>query len=124
MKSLLFMLMCLSLCLLLIPVGSARATEGLAGAWRSDYEGWEEVCTMVLDAASNCVLCHTAVPELNPYGQDIFDFGFGWFGLEPEDSDGDGRSNGDEIRIDCSLPGDPVSPNKTTSWSRIKALYN
>jgi hypothetical protein len=117
-------MLCLSLCLQLILLGSAQATEALAGAWRSDYEGWEEVCTKVLDAATNCILCHTEVPGLNPYGQDIFDFGFGWFALEWEDSDGDGRLSGDEIRLDCTLPGDATSPDEPTSWSRIKALYN
>jgi len=117
-------LLCLSLCLLLVPIGSAQATEGLAAAWRSDYEGWEDVCLTVLEAASNCFLCHSEGSDLNPYGQDILDFGFGWFGLEPEDSDGDGRSNGDEIRIDCTLPGDATSPNESTSWSHVKALFN
>lgn len=124
MKKPLLVMMCLSLCLQMVPMGSAQATEALSGAWRSDYESWEEVCTMVLDAATNCILCHTEVPELNPYGQDVVDFGFGWFGLEWDDSDGDGRLNGDEIRLDCTLPGDAASPNETTTWSRIKTLYN
>lgn len=104
-----------------LPPGTVRATQGMATTWQSDYA--ETACAMVLAAAADCSLCHTAVPALNPYGQDVFDFGFGWFVIEPRDSDGDGRTNREEITIDCSLPGDATSPLEATSWSRIRALY-
>jgi hypothetical protein len=113
--------MCLSLCMLLLPLSSARANEGIAGIWQLDYA--DVACSMLLEAAADCSLCHTSVPEVNPYGQEIADAGFGWFVVEPLDSDGDGRTNGEEIYIDCTLPGDAISPTETTSLSHIKALY-
>ena len=121
MRKPLSVLVCLSFCLLLLPCGSSRATGGLATAWQNDYAA---VCTLLLDAAEDCSLCHTTVPALNPYGQDILDFGFAWFVLEGADSDDDGRTNGDEIYSDCTLPGDAASPTETASWSLIKTLYS
>ncbi len=112
----------MSLCLLLLPCGSVRATTGIASVWQTDYAA--DTCSMLLGAAADCSLCHTNIPDLNPYGQDIADNGFGWFGIEPLDSDGDGRTNGEEIRSDCTLPGDVTSPNATTNWSLIKRLYS
>jgi len=122
MRKPLFLLMCLSLCLLLLPYGSARATPGISSTWQLDYA--DVACSMLLDAAANCSLCHTSPSTRNPYGQDIADNGFGWFGIEPLDSDGDGRTNGEEIYNDCTLPGDAASPTEMTTWSRIKALYS
>jgi len=122
MRKSLSVLMCLCLCLLLLPFGSARATEGLSEAWQLDYADF--ACSIILEAAANCFLCHTAFPAMNPYGQDIVDFGFGWFALDGVDSDGDGRLNGDEIYDDCTLPGDAASPTEMTTWSRVKALYS
>ena len=113
-------LLLLGLCLFL-PTGVGMATSGIADIWQLDYA--ETSCELVLAAAADCSLCHTSVPDVNPYGQDIADFGFGWFGIEPLDSDGDGRTNGEEIMIDCSLPGDATSPTAMTTWSRIRALY-
>jgi hypothetical protein len=112
---------CLLSCVVLLPAGPAGATQGIASVWQSDYA--EAACALVLEAAADCSVCHTTIPALNPYGQDVNDFGFGWFGIEPLDSDGDGRTNGEEIRIDCSLPGDATSPTAATTWSRIRALY-
>jgi hypothetical protein len=122
MRKPLSVLLCLCLCLLLLPFGSARATEGLAGAWQIDYA--DLACSMLLEAAANCILCHTTTPETNPYGQDVADFGFGWFVLEGVDSDGDERTNGEEIYNDCTLPGYSATPTDTTSWSHIKARYS
>ena len=122
MKKSLSILVCLSLCLLLLPINSSRATEGMADIWQLDYA--DVACSMVLEAAQNCILCHTSVPQVNPYGQEIADAGFGWFVVEPLDSDGDGRTNGEEIYNDCTLPGDAVSPTETTSWSLLKALFS
>ena len=122
MKKSLSVLMCLSLGLLLLPASSALATEGMAAIWQLDYS--EGACSMVLQAAADCSLCHTSVPAVNPYGQDIADSGFGWFVIEPLDSDGDGRTNIEEITNDCSLPGDAASPTEANTWSRIKAIYS
>lgn len=116
-----WVLVFLALGILALPSGSARATMGVASVWQMDYA--ETACDMVLAAAADCSLCHTTVPAVNPYGQDIADNGFGWFGIEPVDSDGDGRTNREEIMDDCSLPGDATSPTGTTTWSRIRALY-
>ena len=41
----------------------------------------------------------------------------------PVDSDGDGRTNGQEILSDCSAPGDAVSASEAATWSAIKALF-
>lgn len=122
MRKSLSVLACLSLCLLLLPCGSARATGGIAGVWQTDYA--DVTCQMLLDAAADCSLCHTTIPDLNPYGQDIADNGIAWFAIEPLDSDGDGRTNGEEIYSDCTLPGDVTSPNAMTNWSLIKRLYS
>jgi len=116
-----WVLVFLALGILALPSGPVRATTGVATVWQMDYA--ETACDMVLAAAADCSLCHTTVPAVNPYGQDIADFGFGWFGIEPLDSDGDGRTNREEIMDDCSLPGDATSPIGTTTWSRIRALY-
>jgi hypothetical protein len=121
MRKLISVLLCLVLALLLLPYGSGRASVGVSDIWQLDYA--DDTCAMLLQAAQDCSLCHTSVPAVNPYGQDISDPGFGWFGIEWLDSDGDGRTNGEEIRNDCSLPGDAISPIEKTSWSRIKALF-
>ena len=43
--------------------------------------------------------------------------------IEGDDSDGDGRTNGEEINVDCTLPGDPASPVDQDSWGSLKALF-
>jgi hypothetical protein len=114
--------MYLALYLLLLPNPSVQANEGISEIWQLDYADF--ACSMILEAAANCSLCHTTPPGTNPYGQDIAENGFGWFVIEPLDSDGDGRTNGEEIYNDCTLPGDEVSPVEANSWSHIKALYS
>ena len=65
----------------------------------------------------NCKTCHTGTPKkgepsLNPYGTDLkgvkagdkYDFAK----IEAKDSDGDGKTNGDEIKAGTN-PGDPAS---------------
>lgn len=114
--------MCVFLCLFLLSGSGVKASEGLAAAWQMDYG--ESACPMLLAAAQDCTLCHTSIPAVNSYGQEIVNFGFGWFVIEGLDSDGDGRTSGEEIYSDCSLPGDIASPAESSSWSRIKALYS
>jgi len=60
---------------------------------------------------------------LNPYGQDFKEADRDFAAIESFDSDGDGRTNGEEILIDCTLPGDAISPADLNSWGNIKALY-
>jgi hypothetical protein len=121
MRKSILVIMCLSLCLLVLSFHSAGANEGIAGVWQMDYA--ESACSMLLEAAANCSLCHTTEPEVNSYGQAIADAGFGWFVVEAIDSDGDGRTNGEEIYNDCTLPGDILSPIEKNSWSNLKALF-
>jgi hypothetical protein len=121
MRKLVSLSMCLVICQLLLPYGIVRASEGIADIWQLDYADF--ACSTLLEAAADCSLCHTIPPQTNPYGQEIADAGFGWFVVEPLDSDGDGRTNGEEIYTDCTLPGDGTSPTERTSWSRILALY-
>lgn len=66
----------------------------------------------------NCKTCHTGIPKkgepsVNPYGKDLtavkgadgkYDFGK----VEAKDSDGDGKTNLDEIKAGTN-PGDPAS---------------
>jgi len=111
----------LAITVTVLPSAAVRATDGIATTWQSDYS--ESACEMVLAAAADCSLCHTSVPALNAYGQDVRDFGYGWFAIEPLDSDGDGRSNREEIVDDCTLPGDATSPFEAASWSQVRALY-
>ena len=72
----------------------------------------------IATATPKCVLCHTQVPKLNPYGQEIKAAlkAAGTKTLTPEilhsvdekDSDGDGATNAQEFAAD-TLPGDLAS---------------
>jgi len=54
-----------------------------------------------------CTLCHTTVPQLNPYGTAFQGAGHEFAPIESADSDGDGFSNLAEITA-LSFPGDPA----------------
>lgn len=56
---------------------------------------------------NNCATCHTAVPNLNPYGADYKRLGHNFTAIEALDSDGDGAKNLAEI-IALTWPGDPA----------------
>jgi uncharacterized membrane protein len=72
-----------------------------------------------LDKA-RCMVCHTTPPARNPFGKDVakvIDANFeltaaALQGIEAKDSDGDGVSNGYEIKAD-TRPGDPNSKPQT-----------
>jgi hypothetical protein len=53
-----------------------------------------------------CNLCHTTVPQLNPYGTAFANAGHMFASIEGLDSDGDGYTNLAEIEAH-SFPGDP-----------------
>jgi hypothetical protein len=54
-----------------------------------------------------CNVCHTTVPQLNPYGMAFQDAGHEFAPIESSDSDGDGASNLAEIMA-LTFPGDPA----------------
>ena len=113
----------LVLCLVGLASTQALAFNGIARDWRDFYP---DACQELQDAtlnANNCVLCHTAGFGLNAYGVDVNDANNDFLSIEDLDSDGDGRTNGEEINLDCSLPGDAVSPADTDTWGGIKVLF-
>lgn len=115
----------LSLCLLTYAAGTAQATSGIRTAWKNRYT---TSCTTLRNAADSCLLCHTSssnpdVDNLNGYGQLLADNNRNYAAAESQDSDGDGRTNGQEILTDCTFPGDLASDNEPWMWGTIKALY-
>ncbi|MEN8006817.1 MAG: hypothetical protein ABFS42_07350 [Candidatus Krumholzibacteriota bacterium] len=112
-----------ALCLLGLMAGQGLARNSIANDWRNFYPN---SCQTLQDATTNgqsCILCHTAGFGLNPYAQDLLNADLNFAAIESLDSDGDGRTNGEEINVDCSLPGDPVSPVDNDSWGGIKVLF-
>ena len=112
-------------CILMTGIGSAAAYNGIGADWRAQYP---DACQTLQDAtlnANDCILCHNSGSSaLNPYGSDLASMGNNFVAIESFDSDGDGRTNGQEINLDCTLPGDVASvPDEDSSWSAIKALY-
>ncbi len=107
-----------SLCLLLVPPVAVLADGDERDAWLAAYP---DACETLRNAANSCVLCHDPVPSLNSYGSDWDEFSRG--GSENIDSDGDSRTNLQEIR-ECTLPYDANStPVVTSTWGAIKALF-
>ncbi len=101
------------------------AHENIGDDWRTQYP---DACQILLDAtleANDCVLCHFAGgSNLNPYGWDLASTGLNFVTIEGFDSDGDGRTNGEEILLDCTFPGDVTSvPVEAETWSGVKALF-
>src|SRR3990172_4668269 len=68
-------------------------------------------------ALGDCTVCHSGVPQLNPYGQAFKNAGHSFSAIESQDSDGDGFSNITEIDA-RTFPGDanskPAPPQDTT----------
>jgi len=110
----------LSLCLLTCAVGTARAKSQYATAWKNAYPN---ACATLRNAATSCILCHTSVPDVNAYGDLLISNNLNYLGAASADSDGDGRTNGQEITEDCTLPGDLASPTAEWTWSTLKATY-
>jgi len=104
--------------LVLVSTGSL-ADNSLRRDWLDTYP---DACQDLVNAANSCILCHTSVPNLNDYGDDIAQFGI--VGSEGRNSDGDWRTNINEIG-DCTLPGDPASvPVDHITWGAIKRLFD
>jgi hypothetical protein len=115
------MLLMATLAICALPASSAFASGDVLAAWLAAYP---DVCQDLVDAANDCSLCHTA-EGVNPYGADLAAGDpLDPVAIEDLDSDDDGRTNGEEINEDCTLPGDPGSvPNDVVSWTQIKALF-
>ena len=120
MRKTILIIVSLSLCTLVFPNASALANSDITDAWLAFYP---EACAELVSAAQSCILCHSSVPSLNPYGADSSAANNDFGSIEADDSDGDGRTNGEEILIDCTLPGDVLSPAEFFTWSHIKTLY-
>ena len=121
MRKMILIIASLSLCTLVLPSASALADGGIRDDWLAFYP---DACSELVSAAQSCVLCHDGIPALNPYGEDMATANNDFGAIEGDDSDGDGRTNGEEILIDCTLPGDAISPAQVFTWTRIKTLYS
>ena len=120
MKSTRIVILALAACMLLVVPNAVQATGDWRDAWIAAYP---DVCPDLTAVANNCSLCHSSVPTLNPYGADMGSMDFA--SIEGLDSDGDTFSNGQEINVDCTLPGDGGSsvPAATDTWGDIKVLF-
>ena len=122
-------LLSLALCLMISQPAPVLAFSGIMSDWQSYYNTCEDLNT------ASCTACHQNGFDYNPYGSALktrMDGGMSnteaFVDSEDVDSDGDGFTNGQEIVVDCTLPGDassfggPVASDGKT-WDRIKALY-
>ncbi len=128
MKKTIILTLTLAGCMLLVVPQSALAFSSIMSDWVAYYN----VCQPLADAS--CTACHMNGTDMNPYGDDMktaLDGGMtreeAFVAIEPVDSDLDGFTNGQEIVVDCTLPGDnsdfgPVA-NDQPSWGQIKALF-
>lgn len=109
----------LAACMIMVVPVASWASGDWRDAWLANYP---DPCADLITAAQSCVLCHSSVPSLNSYGADMGSMDF--TAIEGLDSDGDGVTNGQEINVDCTLPGDPSSvPVTVDTWGDIKALF-
>ncbi len=112
------------LCLLMATAGAgvllAREAACPAKSGTNWLRHYTEACDVLRTAAQDCTLCHDSVTELNAYGVDLAAVGnLPWL-VEDLDSDGDGRTNLEEIG-DCTLPGDAKSvPLAPTTLSALR----
>ena len=118
----------LASCILLSLPLNAQAFRPIMDDWQAYYSVCQPLVTL------DCNACHMNGFDYNPYGDDLktlIDGGMtneeAFVAAEALDSDGGGATNGQEIVVACTAPGnpgdDPVVPNDTTVWSQIKALY-
>jgi len=115
-------LICFSLCLLTFPASSVLADVDIIAAWFTVYG--ESTCDDLIVSLGDCTLCHSPYPALNVYGEDMQDANNDPAAIGNMDSDGDGRTNDEEITNDCTMPGDVISAVEPMTWSLIKALYS
>jgi hypothetical protein len=112
----------LTLSLFVFAAPAVMANGELAGVWLELYA--ESTCLELLEAVADCSLCHTISFGLNPYGEDMQNNNNDPAVIGGSDSDGDGRTNDEEILEDCTLPGDATSAAQPMTWSLIKTLYS
>ena len=121
MRKLMFLTLALTFCALVALPSSSFAYGGIADDWMAYYPN---ACDDLVAAADGCFLCHGESFSMNPYGADVDEYDQDFGAIEGIDSDEDGRTNGEEINDDCTLPGDAGSvPNDTSSWSNLKMLF-
>ena len=121
MRNLTIFVSVLAFCSFLIPGDEAQAYTGIKNDWLAQYP---DVCPDLVAIANDCSLCHGGGFSLNPYGSDLADASLDFAAIEDTDSDLDGRTNGEEILLDCKAPGDPASvPVDQATWSALKALF-
>ena len=114
----------LVLCFLGAATGNVSAYTSIGTNWQSQYPAACETLQEAATSAQSCVLCHTAGFGLNAYGSDLADVSSNFTAIESADSDGDGRTNLQEILDDCTYPGDDLSvPQEKDSWAAVKALF-
>lgn len=108
----------LALILAGVLAGSAAAYNSIGANWRAAYP---TACQDLVDASNDCSLCHGGGFSRNDYAQD---YNGSWASIENMDSDGDGRTNLQEIN-ECTLPGNASSHvgNEVDTWSTVKSLY-
>lgn len=113
----------LALCLLALTAADVQATNSIKNNWNTYYGA--TACANVKAAANACSLCHTPSNPytMNPYGDLLIDNGRNFAAAATVDVDGDGRTNGQEITQDCTLPGDVASPADLPTWGALKAAY-
>ena len=85
---------CLTLCLMVTTAGQGLAFNGIATNWKNTYP---DVCATLTAAANDCTLCPFHGFGLNSYAVDLNNAGLNFASIEGDDSDGDGRSNLQEI---------------------------
>ncbi len=119
----------LAACILAGGFHSAQAYSSIGSSWRNYYN----VCNDLV--AVDCNACHQNGFNFNPYGAALFqriaNQGMSnteaFVDAEGVDSDGDGYTNGQEIVVDCTLPGDASDhgtvANEGSSWERIKTIF-
>jgi hypothetical protein len=127
MKKITIVTLALAGCILLVAPQLALAYTSIMNDWDDYYS----LCQPLVDAS--CTACHMNGFDFNPYGDDMKTALDGatnieaFLAIEATDSDSDGYSNGQEIVVDCTLPGDGSDhgtvANDLASWSQIKALF-
>jgi cytochrome c553 len=105
----------------LLSANSVLARNSIKNGWLAHYP---DACPELVARAADCTLCHESDGfAVNGYGADLAGANEDFAAIESLDSDGDGRTNGQEILDDCSAPGDAVSATESVTWSFIKALF-
>ena len=108
--------------LLLLPAQDVQAFGFIGDAMLVEYP---DLCEDLQGLLIDCTMCHVSSSdfERNPYGADLSGADRDFAAIEDDDSDGDGRTNIEEIGHDCTAPGDAVSPVDSATWTMIKTLF-